>query len=298
MKVTILGNNSALPAFGRYPTAQVVDINEQLFLMDCGEGCQMRMQQFNIKSDRINHIFISHVHGDHYFGLVGLISSMSLKGRERDLYLYCPKEIKKIIELQLPFALGYTIHYHFLEDGKAETLVNQEKFQIDCFPVYHSVPTHGFKFTEKKRKRVLVPNNLRDYEIPKYFYKRLTDGEDYTYPTGEIIKNEWVTQAGLPQKVYCFAADTRFAPEIIPDIAECDLLYHETTYTEENNEKATQRFHSTAKQAATIAFEGKIKKLIIGHFSSKYKDLQPFLNEAKPIFEHTELALEGMVFEI
>jgi ribonuclease Z len=298
LKVTILGNNSALPAFGRYPTAQVVDINEQLFLMDCGEGCQMRMQQFNIKSDRINHIFISHVHGDHYLGLVGFISSMSLKGRERDLYLYCPKEIKKIIELQLPFALGYTIHYNFLEEGKAETLVNEEKFQIDCFPVYHSVPTHGFKFIEKKRKRVLVPNNLRDYEIPKYFYKRLTDGEDYTYPNGEIIKNEWVTQAGLPQKVYCFAADTRFAPEIIPYIALCDLLYHETTYTEENSEKATQRFHSTAKQAATIALEGKIKKLLIGHFSSKYKDLQPFLTEAKPIFENTELALEGMVFEI
>jgi ribonuclease Z len=258
----------------------------------------MRMQQFNIKSDRINHIFISHVHGDHYLGLVGFISSMSLKGRERDLYLYCPKEIKKIIELQLPFALGYTIHYHFLEEGKAETLVNEEKFQIDCFPVYHSVPTHGFKFIEKKRKRVLVPNNLRDYEIPKYFYKRLTDGEDYTYPNGEIIKNEWVTQAGLPQKVYCFAADTRFAPEIIPYIALCDLLYHETTYTEENSEKATQRFHSTAKQAATIALEGKIKKLLIGHFSSKYKDLQPFLTEAKPIFENTELALEGMVFEI
>jgi ribonuclease Z len=160
------------------------------------------------------------------------------------------------------------------------------------------VPTHGFKFTEKKRKRVLVPNNLRDYEIPKYFYKRLTDGEDYTYPNGEVIKNEWVTQAGLPQKVYCFGADTRFAPEIIPAIEQCDLLYHETTYTEENNEKATQRFHSTAKQAATIALEGKIKKLIIGHFSSKYKDLQPFLDEAKPIFENTELALEGMVFEI
>ncbi len=298
MKVTILGNNSALPAYGRYPTAQVVDINEQLFLMDCGEGCQMRMQQFKIKSDRINHIFISHVHGDHYLGLVGLISSMSLKGRERDLYLFCPKEIKKIIELQLPFALSYTIHYHFLKDGKAETLVDEEKFQIDCFPVYHSVPTHGFKFTEKKRKRVLVPNNLRDYEIPKYFYKRLTDGEDYTYPNGEVIKNEWVTQAGLPQKVYCFGADTRFAPEIIPAIEQCDLLYHETTYTEENNEKATQRFHSTAKQAATIALEGKIKKLIIGHFSSKYKDLQPFLDEAKPIFENTELALEGMVFEI
>ena len=206
MKVTILGNNSALPAYGRYPTAQVVDINDQLFLMDCGEGCQMRMQQFKVKSDRINHIFISHVHGDHYLGLVGFISSMSLKGRERDLYIFCPKEIKKIIELQLPWSLGFPIHYHFLEEGKAAILVEEEKYRIECFPVYHSVPTHGFKFIEKKRKRILVPNNLRDYEIPKYFYKRLTDGEDYTFSNGEIIKNEWVTKEGLPQKVYCFGA--------------------------------------------------------------------------------------------
>ena len=298
MKITILGNNSALPAYGRYPTAQVIDIMDQLFLMDCGEGAQMRMQQFKVKSNRINHIFISHAHGDHYLGLVGFISSLSLLGREKELHIYCPKEIKKIVELQLPWDLGFAMIFHLLEEGKRETLLDEEKWQVKCFPVYHSVPTHGFIFIEKKRKRILIPNQLQQYEIPKYFYAKLCEGEDYIDKYGDIVKNDWVTKQGHPDKIYVFAADTRYAPEIIEDISSADLLYHETTYTAENSEKAKMRFHSTAEQAAHIAKQGLVKKLIIGHFSSKYKNLQAFLDEAIPVFEHTELAMEGQTFEI
>jgi ribonuclease Z len=298
MKITILGNNSALPAFGRYPTAQIIDINEQLFLMDCGEGAQMRMQQFGIKSMRINHVFISHIHGDHFYGLVGFISSLSLWGREKELNLYCPKEIKEIIEHQLKWNLGFDIIYRIIEEGEKAVLVNQEKYEISCFPVYHSVPTHGFKFIEKKRKRILLPSKLQEYEIPKYFYRHLAEGDDYEMRNGDIIKNEWVTQDGHPNKIYAFCADTRFAQEICEDIQGADLIYHESTYLEDNQHKASERLHSTAKEAAQIAKISNVKKLLLGHFSSKYKDLQPFVDEASSIFEPVELALEGMVFEI
>ena len=298
MKITILGNNSALPAFGRFPTSQIVEINEQIFLMDCGEGTQMRMQQFGIKSARINHIFISHMHGDHYLGLVGFLSSLSLMGREKELFLYAPKELKKIIEIQLPWNLGFRIQYRILNEEEHALLLDEEKFSVTCFPVYHSVPTHGFIFKEKKRKRILLPLEVQRYEVPKYFYKKLTEGEDYTPMDGDIVKNDWVTKEGHPDKTYVFAADTRYAPEICPTIAQANLLYHETTYLEESKHKAIERFHSTAHEAALIAREAKVQQLIIGHFSSKYKDLQPLLEEARQVFPETELALEGRVFEI
>jgi ribonuclease Z len=298
MKVTILGNNSALPAHGRYPTSQVINISEQLFLIDCGEGTQMRMQQFDVKSSRIDHIFISHIHGDHYLGLVGLISSQSLLGRQRALYIYCPAKIKEYITMQMPWSLGFELYFYILSDSECTVLLDTPKVQISCFPVFHSVPTHGFLFIEKKRKRVLLPNKLKDYEIPKYFYPRLAEGEDYVNQQGETILNEWVTEAGHWPKRYAYCADTRFAPEILATIHGVDLLYHETTYLSDNHEKAKLRFHSTTIEAATIAKEAKVKSLIIGHFSSKYKDLGPFLTEAQSIFNVTMLAIEGQTFEV
>lgn len=298
MKVTILGNNSALPAYGRYPTAQVVDISDQLFLMDCGEGTQMRMQQYGIRSQRISHIFISHAHGDHYFGLVGYISSMSLLGRQKKLYIYCNAFIKKVVDLQLPWNLGFEIEYRLLEEAESGVLLMHEKYEVSCFPVYHSVPTHGFIFSEKKRKRILLPDKLMEFKIPKYFYVKLTEGEDYITKSGITISNESLTLPGHPDKRYAFTADTRYNDDICTNIKGVDLLYHESTYLHENLEKAIERFHSTAQEAALIARQAECKKLIIGHFSSKYKELQPFLDEAKGVFTNTELALEGEVFEV
>lgn len=298
MRITILGNNSALPAYGRFPTSQVIEMDQQPFLMDCGEGAQMRMKQFGIHSQRINHIFISHAHGDHYFGLVGFISSLGLLGREKKLYIYCNAFIKQVIDLQIPWKLSFEIEYRFIEEQEHAVLLSNEKYEVQCFPVNHSIPTHGFLFIEKKRKRILNPEKVRQYEIPKYFYTKLTDGEDYIDKNNQVIKNEDVTEPGLPFKRYAFCADTQFNPEICKYLNDIDLLYHEATYLQENIQKAKDRFHSTAREAAEIAKISNCKKLILGHFSSKYKDLSLFKEEAKSVFEDTDLALEGMVFEI
>jgi ribonuclease Z len=298
MKVTILGNNSALPAHGRYPTAQIVEINEMPLLIDCGEGTQMRMQQFGIKSSRINHIFISHIHGDHYLGLVGFISSLSLLGRQRTLYVYCPAEIKDYVMMQLPWSLGFYIEFRIIAEDECGVLVDTAKFSVSCFPVTHSVPTHGFLVIEKKRKRVLDLARLREFEIPKYYYSKLTEGEDYTKTMGEVIKNEWVTLPGPKPKKYAYCADTLYTEDILPHIQGVDLLYHESTYLSANKEKALLRMHSTAEQAAQIASLAKVGKLLIGHFSSKYKELEPFLEEAEIVFKPTYLAIEGHTFEV
>lgn len=298
MKITILGNNSALPAYGRNPTAQVVQIANEILLLDCGEGTQMRLKLYEIKSQRINHIFISHAHGDHYFGLVALISSMSLLGRTNKLFLYCNEFIKQVIDLQLQWDLGFQIEYVFLKENEEKVLISNEQFEVRCFPVFHSVATHGFYFLEKNRKRRLLPEKVQEFEIPQYFYKQLTSGLDYVDKNGVTIKNEWVTLEGLSDKSYAFAADTIFNVDICKYFMHTDLLYHETTYLKVDEAKAKLRFHSTAHQAACIARQADCKQLIIGHFSSKYKDLNPFLTEAKEVFENTALALEGITFVV
>jgi len=298
MKVTILGNNSALPAYGRFPTAQIVEVQDQYFLVDCGEGAQMRMQQYGVRSSRIQHIFISHVHGDHYLGLVGFVSSQSLLGRVRPMHIYCPAKVKEFVSMQLPWGLGFDIEYHITDDAEHRVLLETDKLRVSCFPVYHSVPTHGFIFCEKKRKRKLIPRKLQEYEIPKYFYRQLTEGQDYIAQDGTCIKNEWLTEPGLPPKKYVFAADSRYAPEILPDIEGADLLYHEATYLHDQLPKAIDRFHTTARQAGELAAQANVGRLLIGHFSSKYKKLEPFLEEARMYFPETELAIEGMSFEV
>ena len=298
MKITIIGNGSALPAYGRFPTAQVIEINQQLFLIDCGEGTQMRMKQFDIKSMRINHLFISHAHGDHYFGLVGLISSMALLGREKKLYIYCNAFIKKVIDLQIPWNLSFEIEYRFIAEGEHALLVQHEKYEVSCFPVNHSVPTHGFLFVEKKRKRILLPDKVKQYEIPTYFYSKLTEGEDYIDKYQQVIQNEWVTSEGNPYKKYAFCADTIFNPEICKYIHGVDLLYHETTYLEEHKEKAVRNFHATAKEAGIIARNAKVGRLMIGHLSSRYEDFEAHLIEARKEFYETVAATEGKTFVI
>jgi ribonuclease Z len=266
--------------------------------MDCGEGTQMRMQQFGIRSQRINHIFISHAHGDHYFGLVGFISSMALMGRERTLFVYCTSLVKAVIELQIPWQLSFEIVYHLLQENETALLLQHDKYEVHCFPVYHSIPTHGFIFTEKKRKRILLPEKVKEYEVPKYFYSRLTEGEDYVGRDGKVVCNDWVTMPGLPAKKYAFCADTVFNTEICRHFMGADLVYHEATYLQDNLQKAKDRLHSTAMEAAMIAKTAECKRLIIGHFSSKYKDLLPFKEEARSVFSNTDLALEGEMFEI
>lgn len=298
MKLTILGNGSALPAYGRHPSAQVLEHNGKYYLIDCGEGTQMRMQEAGISLFKIDHIFISHLHGDHYFGLVALVSSLSLLARTRPLCIYGPPEMESILKIQLPWELGFPIHFHALNTTQPEEILQTKSLLVRSFPVVHSVPTCGFRFQEIKRKRILDPEKAREYDIPAYFFSRLTDGENYTRKDGTVIGNELLTQPGLPEKIYVYSADTAYAEHLHPEMAGADLLYHEATYLNEDIQKAESRLHSTTYQAAQAASSAKVKVLLIGHFSSKYKDLDPFLNECRELFPATELSREGETYAI
>ncbi len=297
--VTILGNNSAVPAFDRHPTSQIVTINNNLFLVDCGEGTQIQMIRYKIRRSKISHIFISHLHGDHYFGLVGLINSFSLLGRQQDLHIYGPQPLEEIIRLQLKVAdttLCYNLFFHAIEE--AGVLVDEEKFTVKCFRTTHRIECFGFSFHEKKKKRKLIAEKAIEYEIPSSFYDRLKDGEDYTNKKGELIKNEWVTDAMPQGKTYAFCADTKYDETIIPHVAGADLIYHETTYLDALKDRAELRYHSTTCQAATLAKKAGVKKLLIGHFSSKYDTLEEFEKETCDVFVNTELALEGVTYRV
>jgi len=297
--VTILGNNSAIPAFDRHPTAQVVTMNDQLFLFDCGEGTQMQFSTYKIKRSRINHIFISHLHGDHYFGLIGLLTSYSLLSRTTDLHLYAPEPLKKILDLQLEAAsttLCYPLHFHPIKaDG---ILVDDKKFTVECFSTKHRIPCWGFIVREKKNLRKINKEEITKHDIPAAFYDRLKQGEDYTSKEGFLLKNETVTIPASPAKSYAFAADTVYFEEIAEKVKGVTMLYHEATYLKDQEQRAAERFHSTTVQAATIAQKAGVEKLLLGHFSSKYDVLDEFLNEAIEVFPNTQLAIEGATYFI
>lgn len=297
--VTILGNNSAIPAYDRHPTAQVVTLNDQVFLIDCGEGTQMQIARYRIRRSKIHHIFISHLHGDHYFGLIGLITSMGLLGREQELHLYAPAGLKDIIDLQLKVAdtnLPFPLIFHPLEaEGM---LVDTLKFSVECFATQHRVPCWGFIIREKRKPRKIDKVKVLQYDIPAAFYERLKDGDDYETREGELIRNEWVTLANKPARSYAFCADTRFDESLIDKTKGVTLLYHEATYLKDLAERALARFHSTTVQAATIALRAGVGKLLIGHFSSKYEKLDEFRNEAQAVFAETDLAIEGVTYRI
>lgn len=298
LAVTILGNNSAVPAFDRHPTSQVVTLDGTNYLVDCGEGTQIQMINYKIRRGRISHIFISHLHGDHYFGLVGLINSFSLLNHQQELHIFGPSPLQEIIDLQLRVAetkLCYPIHFHTI-NGEA-TLVDNEKIEIKCFPTQHRIECYGFVFREKRKPRRIIHDSVKQNSIPVSFYERLKNGEDFITSTGEVIKNEWLTSPAPPGSVYAYCADTRYTESIIPHIQGADMIYHETTYLDNLRERAAERFHSTSKQAALIAQKAGVKKLLIGHFSSKYDTLEEFESEAREVFPNTELAIEGVAYQ-
>jgi ribonuclease Z len=299
LAVTILGNNSAIPAFDRNPTAQVLQTLEESFLIDCGEGTQMQLSKYKIKRSKINHIFISHLHGDHYFGLIGLLTSMSLLNRTQDLHLHAPPELEQLINLQLNFAsthLCYNLHFHPLQqDG---LIVDGNKMTVECFAVKHRIDCWGFLFRQKKNPRKLNAERAKIYEIPAAFYENLQQGQDYVTKKGTIVPNEEVTTAAAKPKSYAYCADTIFDESLAEKVQGVDLLYHETTYLKDLHERAAARFHSTTIQAGAIAKKANAKKLLIGHFSSKYEVLDEFLNETAEVFQNTELAIQGSCYII
>jgi len=300
MKVTILGNNSALPAFGRHPTSQAVSVYGELLLLDCGEGTQIQMQRFGLRWRNLHHIFISHMHGDHYFGLPGLINSMSLLGRTAPLYLYGPVSLMPLLQQILDLAnnkLTYPFQFIPLPADYA-ILVDNELFRVSTFPVIHSVPCNGFLIESKTKGRKLLPEKCKEYEIPAAYYDILKKGEDYERKDGFLVKNEWVTEDGPRPKRYAYCTDTLFTDSFLQHIIGVDTVYHESTYLEADVTKAASRFHSTAMQAAQIAKDANARQLLLGHFSSKYKDLEPFKMEAATIFQNVEPTVEGTTYDI
>lgn len=299
LAITILGNNSAIPAFDRNPTAQVLQTVEESYLIDCGEGTQMQMAKYKIRRNRISRVFISHLHGDHYYGLIGLLTSMSLLGRTQELHLHGPAQLDEIIQLQLKLSdtkLSYPLHFHPLKNEG--TIVDEKKITIECFKVQHRIECWGFLFRQKKNLRKVNAERAAIYEIPAAFYEKLQQGHDYITKKGTIIPNDEVTTPAPKAKSYAFCADTIYDETLAEKVKHVDMLYHEATYLKDLQERAASRYHSTTVQAASIAKLAEVKKLLIGHFSSKYETLDAFLPEACAIFENTELALEGASYRI
>jgi len=299
-QLTILGCNSAVPTLERHPTAQLLNANERFFLIDCGEGTQVRLKEYKLNFQRINHIFISHLHGDHYFGLIGLISSMHLLGRNKDLHIYAHQELKAIIDLQLLASnteLNYPLFFHPIAEADEQVLYEDEKISISNVILNHTIKCSGFIFKEKKSKRKIINEKIEQYKIPFDKYNGIKEGADWIADSGEIIKNNEMTVENSLAHSYAFCTDTIYSEALIKKIKEVDLLYHEATFKKDLAGRAKATGHSTTYEAATIAKKSAVKNLLIGHFSQRYKNLDELLIEAKATFKNTYLAKSGLVVD-
>ncbi len=295
-ELTILGSSSAVPTSKRNLTAHVLNAHERFFLIDCGEGTQLQIRRNKIKFGKINHIFISHLHGDHIFGLFGLISTFSLLNRQTDLHIYAHQELEKILNQHIQYferTLPFKIVYHYLNSKKNEIIYEDKRITIETIPLKHRIPSCGFLFKEKPHLRNLKKNAVQKYEIPIKEIQKIKEGADLTLANGSIIPNAELTLAPYKQRSYAYCTDTAYAEKIVPILKNVDLLFHEATFTEQLKSQAKKTFHSTAKQAATIAQKANAKKLIIGHFSARYKDVTPLIQEAREIFATTFAAEDG-----
>lgn len=295
--VTILGNNSAVPAHNRHPTAQAVTIAGEVLLLDAGEGTQLQIMNYSVKRSRISRIFISHLHGDHYFGLIGLISSMAMINRIQPLHLYAPASLKALIDLQLSISdseLPFDLIFHPVT--AAGRLVETSRYVVEAFPVEHRIECYGYLIRENRAPRRINPEKTRAFEVPHAYYEKLQWGADYRTKAGDILENELLTLPGKKNASYAYCADTLYTDSFLPYIQQVDLLYHESTYMEDLKVQARQRFHSTARQAAMIAAKAGAGRLLLGHFSSKFKDIEPFVLEAREVFEQTQLSQEGVTY--
>lgn len=301
MKLTILGCYSATPRKFNNPTAQLLEIKGRLFLIDCGEGTQVALRKSKSKFARVKHIFISHLHGDHFYGLIGLISTFHLLGRDATLTIYGPTGIRQIIELQLKFSgtkLNFPLEFIELESRESIKIYEDEKLTVSTIPLDHRVYTNGFLFQEKEGERKLNVDAAEEYNIDKSYYRKLKLGYDVINNKGKLIENHLVTFPPEPPKSYAFCSDTKYSPKIIPLIKNVSVLYHESTFLETHKEYCDITKHSTAKQAATIAKNAKVGKLILGHYSTRYESIEFFKEEAQTVFKNTDIADDFKVFEL
>lgn len=300
MKITILGCYSATPRTITNPTSQVLELNNQMFLIDCGEGTQVQLRRHKIKFSRIDRIFISHLHGDHFFGLIGLISTFSLLNRQNDLHVYGPKGIKDIILLQIKLSrsyTGYNLYFHELESETSELIYEDDKVTVTTIPLKHRVYTNGFLFREKPGPRRINIEAAREQNIEVCYFNKLKQGSDLLQEDGSVVKNAEVTYDPLPVQSYAFCSDTLYNEEMIPLIKEVDVLYHESTFLEQDLEKCIPTGHSSAKQAAQIALKAGVKNLILGHYSTRYPNIELFGEEAGTVFSPVILADDGKVLK-
>ena len=302
LKLTILGCHSATPRVNAHPTSQFLELRNHHFLIDCGEGTQVQLRKYSIKLSKIKHIFISHLHGDHYFGLVGLISTFSLLNRENELHIYAPKGLKEIITLQMKISNSWTKYpliFHELIAKESELIFEDDKVEIHTIPLDHRIYTNGFLFKEKLGERKLNMATVSKHsEIDVCDYQNLKNGKDFVLENGTILKNETLTLNAPTPLSYAFCSDTAYFPAIIPLIKNANCLYHESTFLNDREKLAETTKHSTAAQAARIAKQANVKQLIIGHFSSRYKNKKAFKTEAEEHFKNTLMAEEGKLFEI
>jgi ribonuclease Z len=300
-EVTILGSSSSTPIYNRNPSAQLLNVNEKFMLIDCGEATQNQLLHFGLKASRIDQIFISHLHGDHYLGLVGLLSSLHLNGRTKPMYIFGPADLIEIIDLQFKLSqtiLKYPIKFRATNSENPEIIFESWDVHVETFPLDHRISCTGFKFTEKQRLRKIIKDKIEELSIPTDFIPLIKKGHSFTDKKGIVHTAEELTTEVGPPKVYAYCSDTICNWKYLDSIANADLLYHEATFMNDMISRAEETFHTTALQAGQVALKAKVKKLLIGHFSARYRDLEPLLEEAKSIFKETSLAIEGKTFEI
>ena len=301
MQLTILGCNAATPRKNAQTTAQLLEINGQMVLIDCGEGTQIQLRKLGIKFARIQHIFISHLHGDHFYGLIGLISTFRLLGRTADLHVYGPKGIKEVITLQLKLAKSWTdynLFFHELEEEVSTIILDHEKFTVETLPLDHRVYTNGYLFREKVGKRKINSAAVANYGVDVADMENLKQGKDIQLANGDWVENQLLTFDPAPPKSYAFCSDTAYKPDLAKLVKGVSCLYHEATFLDTHQDLALKTKHSTAEEAAKIAKKGEVEKLILGHFSSRYSDLNTFIDQAQRHFQNVELAEDGKVFEL
>ena len=300
-EVTILGSSSATPIFNRNPSAQIINVNEKLYLLDCGEGTQQQLLRYGIKASRIDEILISHLHGDHYLGLVGLLSSMHLIGRTKPLNLYGPTELQEILEVSFRHSqtmLRYPIIFHATRTDKSEKIFENYDVVIETFPLEHRIPCTGYKFSEKQRLPRMIKEKVKELNIPVDDIRLIKKGFPFTDKMGKVHPASELTTEPDQPRAYAYCSDTICNWKYLEIITNVDLLYHESTFMHDMVERAKETFHTTAFEAAEVALKANAKCLLIGHFSARYRELEPMLQESLTIFPNTRLAIEGQTFEV
>jgi ribonuclease Z len=300
-EVTILGSNGAIPAHNRYPTSQFLNYNGQGYLLDCGEGTQLQMAKYNIKRGRLDHIFISHIHGDHFFGLMGILTSFNLNYRENPLHIFGYPGIEEIVRTYFKHAqtiIRYELIFHSVVADEPRVIFENTMLTVESIILKHRIPTTGFLFREKTGPRKILSEKLAKYLIPIQEIARIKAGGDFINADGTLIPNEELTGNPAAPRSYAFCTDTAYTEAFLEQVRDVNVLYHEATFVQEHSARAAETGHSTTREAATIALKANVGKLIIGHFSARYDDLGPLLAEAKDVFPNTELAIEGHLFSI